>query len=1065
MPRLEHAIGGHSVRNEIKSDAGVAANVYAEYAPRENQFTRRMPRFMAATHGFRRLPGTETLPPVTGLEGSHEEAERLISANGREIRAYTNQSGGSSSWRSALTLTGHTGQRLRPVLGAARVGVFTYYVRDDGAIWLKVDGPSSARALLPPGAIGQHALGLACTPNGAGTEAARLWFTCIEDRRIRCWRASGGGTFTRDAAHDLDLSDDAVGAPESLWMGADNRLLIVDATAARVMEYSWDPDAAAPWTRITPPGPANPLSIQNIAGDPDVREPVVLGGVISFGDEIRVLDRTTGDLIRMERSTGAFLGRRSLPDLKDGETAAKAGCGFVNGQTTASRLYVNGIQYADKMGRFFGDAAKVPGIALPDGERPRPAPTPLVPMGDDGRLMGWVADRRLHLIDLRRDRVIVNVEGAVDSLAYDRGRFLAADASIGMFKVSPVNQARSGGDLYGQPEPDALLSIPGWPRDAPRKITGLFVGVRSVLARMDDDGLWRYARGNLEAAPVKISGSARVVGVCAAGDRVAVIEGSTTHTNTITVKLFDAPPATAADYGRPSSTHVVNPNRAYREATGYAADDTRLYVATGQSRLEVRLFTGAQVSGLSIDDSDDDDLFDGLTLPNTGWLRGMTFRGGHLLMALRQDDTITSNRTHIRAYDPGTGAEWSRAAGRDLTNEAVTDNAILAHDAQYVFDAPGEMARGELDDGTPARFLAAGAWLAAAADRASRYQWSGRQRQRTGARAVAVSRSVVYVWNRAGMEIRDLADDTSGFPYELIDTRTIGLAAPRSIALVADVLYWVGATAGGGLRVWRVGHGGDTVPEAVEGKTSEEMLERMAATDTPFGDALRDSVAWADDHGGHPAYVLHSERGGISLAYGADEEAWHVRTSRLAQAGGVNLDPLITWPWLRAGNLTPNDQGAQRVTHSTTWRGRLICGGFDVDQNGVLAFADADDFRDIDQGPVRRIRQFSGGLAERRLVRYPALRIDCAYAQGGGSVVAGILPRFKLFLSDDGGVTWEFVDEADFGPKGIGDPPDPFYRLGSSRDRVYRVETEAPVNFTLYGAYHEGPQGRVSGKI
>ena len=1065
MPPIRTAVGPHSIRNEVQIDPGVSINMFPELGERETEFAPRPRLFQLSTHGYERFVMDADLPPVTGMAGSREADERLVVANGRTLRVFSDPAATAPA-PDALTVTGHQGRRIRPVLGAAQVGRVYYWVCDSGLV-RRQEGGATADVELP--GLDVTPLGMACVQNAANDDVELVFFTCLEDRIIRCWHRDAAGSFTRQEDFDLDLGDTAVNAPESLWMDVANttvgrlgdtgyrvfrRLLIVDAIGGRILEYELTTAGAFDrWIRSTPAGVSNPLDLQRLVGDTERQEPVVFGGIYGDPNVIRVADRASGRQIILDRATGVRTGGTPGPLLPF--TGFDA-CGVVNGQGTRT-WFVNGAQ-GDGNGRFYQAAGEVAGVRLPDDVAKHPEPTPLVPMGDDGRLMGWVVDRRLHVLDLREDRLVVNVEGNVDSLTYATGRLIAADASTGFLKVSPVDQIDTEpGERYGTPVAAASLSVPGWPRTSPRTVTSLFVGIRGVLVRTREDvGLWRYQRGNLDVPPVKLSGTHEIYGVCTALAQVAVIRTVGTRAE---VRLYNAPPETPADYAAPTATRGFSLDTGLSNAHAFACDGSRLYVVTtghgGRRQIRVHLLsTGAEPANSSIQaPTNPAALFDGLTFAenpvDVGWLRGIDFVDGNLLVAIRQ---AAPNPTVVRAFTLSSSG-WARAAGRDLTTQASTDNVMLAHDANFVFDADSELVEDALGDGTPVRSTVVAAFRGGVVDRLSKYAWDPTQSSRTGAHAVAAVRRSLYAWTRTGMEIRDLSDSTQGFPYLLTATRTVGLAAPRSPAVVADVLHWLGVTDGGGLRVWRIGHQGDLVPRPVEGKAIEEMLTRIA--DLRDG-SLEGCIGYGDDTGGHPTYVLHSAGGGISMAFDADAEAWHCRSS-------LRADPLTeadrVWPWLDL------DQGAQRVTHSTTWRQRLICGGYTSALRGALAFASASDWRDIDQGAVRRVRQFGTMGTERRRVRFPVLRIDAVYGLGdeaGGVDEAD--PRFTLFGSDDGGKSFVRVDTRPLGPNG-GRPPAPFYRLGSGRQRVYRLECESAVPFVVMGAFQDAPTGRVSRKV
>ena len=1073
MPPIRQAIGAHTVREQVQIDPGVSVNMFPELGERASEFQARPRLFQLSTHGYERFvtdndPGSE-LPPVTGMVGSREADERLVVANGRTLRVFSDP-GAKTPTPDALTVTGHPGRTIRPVFGAALVGSTYYWVTERGTLRRQAAGQTTD-VELPD--LDVTLRGLASQPNAGGSDAVLLFFSCVEDRVIRCWsRDSVTGAFSRQARYDLDLGDTAVNSPESLWMDVSSttvgartfrRMLVVDAVGGRILEYEFEElaDQQVPprdtWTLSTPPGVSNPLNLQRLVGDTETQEPVTLGGVWANETEIRIANRATGLIVALDRNTGVLSGSQTIRAVP----AAFTACGAVGSQS-AALWFVNGAQ-TNGFGRIYRGGAEASGVRLPDSTEAHPDPTPLVPLGDDGRLVGWVVDRRLHVLDLRENRLITNVEGSIDSLTYATGRLIAADASTGFLKVSPVDQIDvEPGERYGTPVAAASIRVPGWPRRSPATITSVFVGIRTVLA-VANNQLWRYQRANMDAAPVQISGDANVRAVCAAGDQVAVIQGLQQQQR-ISVRLYDVPPTTRAEFDAAGHNNINTPVT-YPSIFSWASDGTRLFMVYGSPRrLQANTISNGQfVNGLNISNqSGSDALFEGLEFGSTradDWLRGITFVNGVLLMAIRQE---APNPTVVRAFEFDPMAQtfsWVRAAARDLTTQASTDNAMLAHDANFVFDAAAELVDDELGDGTPVKSLVVAAFRGGLSDRLSKYAWDPTQSSRTGAHSVAAVRRSLYAWTRTGMEIRDLSDATQGFPYFLTATRTVGLVAPRSVAVVADVLHWLGVTDGGGIRVWRIGHEGDIVPRPVEGKAIEEMLTRIARMP---GGVLADCIGYGDDTGGHPTYVLHSAAGGISMAFDADAMKWHcrssVRATPLAESGRI-------WPWLGL------NQGAQRVTHSTTWRTRLVCGGYTTDLRGVVAFASPTDWRDIDGGRVLRVRQFGTMGTERRIVRVPVLRIDAVYGQGAvyeaGEEAPGpadVDPRFTLHASDDGGKTFVAVGQRSLGPEG-GRPSHPFYRLGISRQRVYRLECDASVPFVLMGAYMDTPSGRVSGRV
>ena len=1054
MPALP-LVGGHTVRTPIQINPETSVNMFPEL---DKQLTELQPRArlrQISTHGYRQFLRDGSLPPVTGLAGTRQRFERLAVANGRTLRIFTDPDDASPT--AALT------HRIRPVFGAAQYANAYHWVREDGTVARRFGtGPVQDAMAIP----GLRIVGLGLYRNTAGT-ITRFFTTVVEDRTVRAWQLTGANIH-RLPQHDLDLGDTAVNTPESIWVdtfdstvdGSPRRfVLITDGITGRILEYSYDPSSAdAPWALSTPLFPSNPLLVQRLLGDDETREPVRIGGIWASADNISIVDRANTQIRTLDRHTGVLSGAtQGLSGLSPQQV-----CGVVNGLPSLT-FYINGDQGSSSRTGFFTTGGRVAGQPpMPDRVDPHPDPTPLVPLGDDGRSLAWLVDRRVVILDLVADKVIENVEGAVDSLAYGTGRLVGADASEGVLKFSPVNQIRTPAevqpqDRYGQAYAAASISLPGWPRAAPSLITSIYPGIRSVLATTEEFRLWSYPRGEdavdgvLEKPPTELfSGQGHVfLRVCAAGDETMTVQGLS-DPNNVFLRLFTRPPTPATSIASARTSQTVRVGYDVRERLhSVASDGTNVFLVFSTSSTVPRqmftasLATGAGVDGLNITSDHqafaDVDLRSVQDSPTSSfrvpydWIRGITSKDGLLFVAF-QHLVNTQVRTSIWAFEidrSGRQPSWRRAAGRDVTDGA-SESDILAHDAQYFFEGESKFITSPLSDGTPVGFVTLNAWQGATADRLSKYSWDPVRSNRTGAQAVAVVRRTLYAWTGTGMELRDMSDATQLFP-PLTATRTIGLAAPRSIVLVSDVLYWAGATDGGGLRLWSIGLRGDLNPQMIESKSISEMLARIAARAD-----VSDLIGYGDDTSDHPTVVLHSRSGGISMAYDADADHWHCRSSL---GGNTGL-----WPWLR------DDQGAQRVTHSTTWQHRLVLGGYTAALRGVLAFADQNDWQDIDGGQVLRQRDFRGPQAERRRVLCPPMRIDCVYALETDDCPD---PKFELWLNDQGGVerAWEFVDTR----RMADEPPYPFNQLGTSRQRVYRIRSVENCPFVVHGAYIDPP--------
>ena len=1194
MPPIPTVVDGHTIRNPPQLDAGVCLNLYPERTKRETEYESRSQRFLAPVHGYREFRADALPVRVTAMKGSREPTERLVVANGRTLRVFDRPNAASRVDRIEVngqpvdtTVAGATAlkaNRIRHPFGCAHAELMVggrdlgpwYWVRDDGQLWWnslhptqRPDNMNGARVILTnPGGI--TPLGIAIEVGEVGNapaDAKRIFMSCFEDRIIRVWRKEdpprpNRRRFIRVRNEDLDLSDDtAVGAPSSLWWSS--HLLVLDAISGRVSEYTNPGD----WKRRTPIAASNPFSIQRQVGNRETLEPVAMGGMFLAEGNVWIADRTRRTIVGFDYVTGALdpnsatqpghtvpaalLRAGAKTWTPDGTAVAidPVICGAVGG--FAEHFYVSGSQYVDGLGRIFKfdvdtknfTAVTVDVPPMPDVEQTDPPPGVLVPLGDRGRHVAWIVDRRLHLLDLVNDRLILDVEGNIDSVDYSVPRLVGADASTGTLKVSPVNGIRvTNPEPYGELVTEATLRVPSVSTTGsapglaasytrPRRIESMMVTMRSVITVLESHHAAAYDRNDLTKLPAILNddqddAAANIHGVAVNGDQATFFlrdRGAGKDARDLVVRHYSTLPTTAALYRMaptmPPTLRIDNPGVA--GVHSWATDGTLIYVVvtpevTGQdvARREIQVWdprvpfsllqerpqrdgvngTAAQQAAAKVwlrnrigqdigftnttvaqnvwvpnvdlgqNPSTADRarvaeglLFEGLefeALQQTDWIRGITFvkdstadGGGFLYVAIHQRPGV-ANRTVIRAFQL-TNEGWVRAASRDVDVGVTTENRSLSHDSQFIFDTSAQLVSDQLDTGgdvgTTVRSTVMIPFRHGLTQRLSKFAWDAAQSSQEGATSVAAVRKNLYAFTPTGMELRNLADRTEGFPYPLTETRTVGLVAPHSLALVADVLYWLGITEGGGLRVWRVGHKGDGVPEYIQGKAIEEMLDTIAGQGD--GLALAEAIGWSDDTGGHPIYVLHLARAGISIAYDADTDRWHVRSSTNGTSDEHAIEQWRGW--------MPRGQGAQRITHSTTWQGAFVGAGYAKDGSGAIGFHDPRVWTEIDGDAIFKRRQFSGGAYERERVYYNMLRVDAVYdVEGVGTTLAGQRPEYSVDYSNDGGLTFDPLGRRPIGPRGQGSPY-PFYRIGYARERVYRVDCNSPAPFALRGASQE----------
>jgi hypothetical protein len=92
-------------------------------------------------------------------------------------------------------------------------------------------------------------------------------------------------------------------------------------------------------------------------------------------------------------------------------------------------------------------------------------------------------------------------------------------------------------------------------------------------------------------------------------------------------------------------------------------------------------------------------------------------------------------------------------------------------------------------------------------------------------------------------------------------------------------------------------------------------------------------------------------------------------------------------------------------------------------------------------------------------VRHNSFQLDMEVGVGLDGTTQGTDPQVMLQWSDDGGHTWSNERWADIGKIGKRRTRVIWRRLGSSRDRVYRVMVSDPIKVVLIGAELDVEEG------
>lgn len=187
-----------------------------------------------------------------------------------------------------------------------------------------------------------------------------------------------------------------------------------------------------------------------------------------------------------------------------------------------------------------------------------------------------------------------------------------------------------------------------------------------------------------------------------------------------------------------------------------------------------------------------------------------------------------------------------------------------------------------------------------------------------------------------------------------------------------------------------------------------------------------DASSWSYTDRGHIFWVLTFPTAGATWVYDLVTKMWHERTS-----------------------LTSSTVGQYRARCNAYVFGKQLVGAYDSGKiYNLLATTYTDDGQ-----PIRRIRTAPHIAEEQMRAFYHRLQLDLEVGLTSGATVS-------LDWSDDGGHTFNTPISKSLGSSGSYKQRVIWNRLGSSRDRVFRVTTEAQQRVALIDAYLQVTGGK-----
>jgi hypothetical protein len=248
-----------------------------------------------------------------------------------------------------------------------------------------------------------------------------------------------------------------------------------------------------------------------------------------------------------------------------------------------------------------------------------------------------------------------------------------------------------------------------------------------------------------------------------------------------------------------------------------------------------------------------------------------------------------------------------------------------------------------------------------------------------------------------------------------------GIAAAHSAQKIDNSVYWLAQDANGNAMVMRANG-------YQPARASTFAVEQALRKATNFSGA----TAWTYQEGGHSFYCLNVP--GLDSTWCLDIATglWHERTS-----------------------VKDGVESRNRVGSHVFFGGLHIVGDY---ENGNLYELSETTYTD-NLEPIIRLRTTPHTNATGERVFFSKAQIDMETGAGIDGAGQGSDPQVMLQWSDDGGHTWGNEHWRSAGKIGEYKRRVIWNRLGSARDRVWKLKISDPVKVVLISAFGDGSAG------
>lgn len=250
----------------------------------------------------------------------------------------------------------------------------------------------------------------------------------------------------------------------------------------------------------------------------------------------------------------------------------------------------------------------------------------------------------------------------------------------------------------------------------------------------------------------------------------------------------------------------------------------------------------------------------------------------------------------------------------------------------------------------------------------------------------------------------------------------IGCLAPATVVPLFNTFMWLGQSPDGGAIVYQMQA---SVPIRVSNHALEYAIQHA--------DNLENATAYSWQTEGHYFYVLNI----------GNDKTW--------------VYDLATSQWVEQQSNIDGITGRHLAETHCMFNSTHIVGDY---RNGNLYYYDHDVYTDNGY-PIYKMRQAPHVAHNLNRIFYKLLEVD--FTPGTAQITGEINatdPRIILEISNDGGNTWSNPIIAQIGKTGTYLKRARWQRLGSSRDRVFRVSCDDPIRFDLLSCFLDLEEGQ-----